>query len=1095
MKQGATRIVLICADNDTAARIREALEGLPVAVSFRATSTEEGLDALEKRSCAAVILAPAKKEKKWEQAVADIAERHPGLPVIVLAPEGTDREENACSAGASDYLEWNASLPRALATALRHAARVFELRQRLARETDIIAMTRKLGRIGQWRYDFTTDTAQWSPECYAMFGLDPATNTPLNLEQFRERILPDDLEAANAAFSLSRKTGELLDVEFRCRRENGETCHVRCIAEPQQDETGTYVAHEGIIQDITQHRLVNAELERRRIQMQDAQSIARMGSWDMDENGTFLWSEGLYQVFGCNPEDITSFESFRQYIHPEDREVFDQANRATFREGWPLDFEYRIIRPDGEERYLHLHRRVVLDNAGKVARAYGIARDITSQKRFESALNKRDAILQAVGQAAGRFLRGGAWEKEAEKVIEALGKSVGAELTYVYCNETVGGELTAALSHEWHSPEHPGLMKYDALQSQAYSNGYSRWALRLGDKKPIMGHVRTLPASERALLETLGIKSIMAVPVFVGKQWWGFMGAAIYQAERDWLSTELESMQLAAEILGSAIHRDRMEQKLMVANLSAEEAQREAEEANQAKSMFLANMSHEIRTPISGIIGLTEMTITTGLKPEQRTNLNMIRDAARSLLNLVNDVLDISKIEANRLSLTPADFRFRKAMDQMVKPFLPQAKKKGLDLAMNIHESVPEFVHGDKDRLAQIIRNLLSNALKFTSQGGVDIHVETERSAADRTCLLFRVSDTGMGIPPDMLDHIFDAFTQVDSSTHKQHQGTGLGLAICRELVSLMGGEIEVGSRLGRGSVFTFRAWFGTAEAAVEPEHEAPILPDPLNLNILLAEDNELNQKFLTHFLSMFGHTVTLARNGVEVLETLAKARQTFDLILMDIQMPEMGGVETTRRIRSSEGRLYDRNIPIVALTAYAMKSDRDSIMAAGMDEYVTKPVDMAELSAAIVRAVNKRGKAARKARTRITARSQLVRPALAPQQGFRLNTEALVQRFRGNDQLLVEILDIFLREAEERLEQINDAWTRQEASALGAALHSMSNIVSHVQAIEIMSESRQLEQWVHQGRMDLVGSGLKGFKQRFRQVVDAVRNFRQDFP
>ncbi len=1089
MNQGMKRVLLICADDGTAALVQAVLDGLEAAF-VRKDSMKAGMDALREQPYAVVVLATAEGEKGWVQGIAGITERSPGIPVLAVVPEGTLREDDACRVGAYAYMEQDDFLSRALALSLRHAFLAAGVRVELEQSADAVAMVRKLGRIGQWEYDFTAEEGWWSPECLAMFGMDENAGESVEFSQFLRGVHPDDVKDVELALQNSLETGRRMDVAFRYLRGDQSLSHIRCVGEPLQDESGGLARMSGIVRDDTRDWQAGAELERRYTQMQNAQEVLRIGSWDVDADGTFLWSEGLLRVFGCRPGDITSLESLRQFVHPEDREIYEQANRASIHDGWPVDFEYRIIRPDGELRYLHLHRRVELDNAGKVVRAYGTARDITSQKHFETALHKRDTILQAVSQAAVTFLSGKGWEEETGHVIEALGRAMDAEMAFVFCNEVSAGELTSVITHDWYGAEFSGKDK-ELVRRHPYSKGHDRWVELLGARKAIMGHIRRFPALERELFEIVGAKSVMVVPVFVDETWWGGICMAACQAERDWTPAELESLQLAAEILGNAIHRGRMEQTLLEANLSAEESQKDAEEANKAKSMFLANMSHEIRTPISGIIGLTEMTITTGLKPEQRTNLNMIRDAARSLLNLVNDILDISKIEAQKLVLAPADFNFRKAMDRMVKPFLHQAGKKGLELEMDILDDVPEFVNGDEDRLAQVIRNLLSNALKFTDKGGVDIHIETERKEKGRTCLLFRVSDTGMGIPPGMLDHIFETFAQLDSSAHKKHQGTGLGLAICRELVALMDGDIEVSSRVDRGSVFTFRAWFGEAEQEEKPVRPEAALPTTLHLDILLAEDNELNQKFLTHFLSMFGHTVTLARNGHEVLDLLRQKKGAFDLILMDIQMPEMGGIEAAERIRSSGGRLFDKNIPIIALTAYAMKGDRDRILGAGINEHVTKPVDMAELSAAIFRTVQQ---ADRKAAPRRSARSPLVRPALDREVGFKLNTQALMERFKGNDELLVEILDIFLKESEEKLDQINDAWSRQAASELAMGLHSVSNILSHVHALDIMAESRQMEKWVLQGRMDLAGNGLRGFKQRFRQVVDAVRNFRRDF-
>ncbi|KAB1440904.1 response regulator [Pseudodesulfovibrio senegalensis] len=817
-----------------------------------------------------------------------------------------------------------------------------------------------------------------------------------------------------------------------------------------------------------------------------AQQMARTGSWHMDGNRQVTWSEGMYQLLDCRPEDLTGFESLRNYIHPDDRNTFDQANRATLDQGWPLDFEYRILRRNGEVRHMHIRRHVEMDYAGQLVCAHGIARDITAQKYYERTLEQRDNVLHAVSRAVGLFLRDQDISTGAGGVLQALGLSLGCDACLLLGNHRESPNLPGTTEHQWLAePLQTSAKEHASLQLDRLP----RWQERLGAGKGVMGQTRNFPARERDVLASNGISSVLAVPVFVDGNWWGTLCALHFRNEREWQPTEAESLAVAAEIMGNAILRERMQQKLVAANAAAEQAFRDAEEANKAKSRFLANMSHEIRTPISGIIGLAEMTITTGLKPEQRNNLDMIRDAAKSLLALVNDVLDISKIEADKMTLSTGDFDLVPALERMVQPFQAQARHKGLAMDMRIDEDVPRRVHGDEERLGQIMRNLLSNAVKFTDAGHVDISVESGASNKDRFSVIFRVADTGMGIPADKQDTIFDSFSQLESPKGKLHQGTGLGLAITSELVALMHGDITVSSVQGRGSLFTFEIWFSQpASSHDKAPAQAEILPSLMNLRLLLAEDNPLNQKFLTHFLTMFGHTVVLAHNGAEALEALRNEKEPFDLILMDVQMPEMDGLETARAIRKGKARTTHRNTPIIALTAYAMKGDRERILASGMDDYVSKPVDMKKLSNAISRLVQAARKPTGHAcalprRTMPRTKSTAATPNSSP-----LDMAALTERFQGNTELLVEILELFLREAHEKGEQLNEAQQAHDAAGLAKALHSISNMVSHVHALDIMNESRQLERWATQGRMDLACSGLQGLRQRFNRVVEAVR-------
>jgi len=818
------------------------------------------------------------------------------------------------------------------------------------------------------------------------------------------------------------------------------------------------------------------------------EEIGRHGSWEVDEKGKTHWSAGARQILEAGKELLTDeFTSVREHVHPDDLEVYDQANKATFEEGWPVDFEYRIIDGDGDIRHLHLHRRVELDSGGNVVRAYGMTQDITPQKEFEHSLSRRDSILQVVGAFAGRFLREVDWEGGIDSGLRELGKAADVTRAFIF-RKSAGrdDDATMSMKHEWASPHVEPIVDAPEMQGIQFSPTYDRWRAALLRGKVVAGHTRKFQDEEREFFEATGAKSVLIVPVFVGSEWWGFMGFSEHRTERDWLPVEIESLTMVADIFGSAILRRRMEDLLVEANKSAEEATTVALEANKAKSRFLANMSHEIRTPISGILGMAEMTITTGLTSEQREHMDMIRDAARSLLIIVNDVLDISKIEAEKMELKPEDFEFRTALETTVRSFGPQAEQKGVVFQYSVSDDVPSVVNGDPDRLGQVLRNLIGNSLKFTERGLIELTVEVAGLESGRVGLLFAVRDTGEGIAEDKLDTIFDSFTQADSSVRKKHQGTGLGLTISKELVEMMDGEIGVDSDLGRGSTFSFTAWFDVVDGhELVAEAKPTAVPQTMHLNILLAEDNPLNQKFLTHFLSMFGHKVTVAGDGVEALEELKYNGRSIDVVLMDVQMPKMGGIETTQAIRESDGKRYDPKIPIIALTAYAMKGDKERMMDAGMDDYVSKPVDMKVLSAAIARSMIGRGEepvvskpvASQAVREKVAAEGVLVE----------LDMESLIDRFEGNMELLKDILDLFMLEAGDKLAKLDAGVREGKPDELGLALHSITNIASHVLAMDIVNMSRQLEKLCYMDKMDKVLEGVMELRPLFVALVKVV--------
>jgi PAS domain S-box-containing protein len=722
--------------------------------------------------------------------------------------------------------------------------------------------------------------------------------------------------------------------------------------------------------------------------------------------------------------------------------------------------ELRISAGNGELRHISLSMDA-FELAGQRF-MLAVALDLSARVQAEEALRDREEVFRSISAAA----QDGIIMIDSDARVTVWNDA--AERMFGYSRDEAEGQPLYALI----LPEdyEPGFME-----------GFGQF--RMSGDGPFIGTPQQVLAQRKDGTQIPVELSASAVKI---RERWHAVGILRDITER--LKVD-EALWKAKEETEAA--NDELQRSVQRANRLADEAA----VANAYKSEFLANMSHEIRTPMNGIIGMTGLLLDTPLAGDQREYAETVRSCADSLLTIINDILDFSKIEAGKLDLETVDFDLAGTIGATIDVLAMRAQQKGLELSSFVDPAVPTMLCGDPGRLRQVLINLIGNAIKFTERGEVALDVRLEAEEPDHAVLRFVVRDTGIGIPPGKVDQLFQPFTQVDASTTRRFGGTGLGLSISRRLAELMGGTIGVESAEGIGSRFWFTARFErqpeerVAANAGARSAARPVAVDPQRRKsrLLLAEDNITNQKVAIKVLEKMGHRVDAVANGVEAIKALRT--MPYDLVFMDVQMPEMDGLEATRRIRDPQTGVRNPRIPIVAMTAHAMKGDRERCLEAGMDDYVSKPISPQDVAAAIARRLDGQPAPVPPDAPRAAAGADGAGRAPSPDPdaaaGLSLPDRAsLLTRLGGDEEVFVEVIKIFLEDVPKQLAGMDAALAAGDAKTLRRLAHTLKGSSGTAGAEALQKASLRLEEAAAAGDLVAAAPLVPPVRQLFAEVL-----------
>ena len=786
--------------------------------------------------------------------------------------------------------------------------------QALRKSEELLDHTGRLAGVGGWEVNLVTNEIYWSAETYRIHGVEPSYKP--TLAEAINFYAPEARPVVAAAVERCKADGDGWDLELPFNRADGRQLWVRAVGFVTY-ANGVPVRATGAFQDVTERVAERQALQRANERLTLATDSGSIGIWDWDvTNDSLVWDPWMYRIYGTEPTTtVGAYELWQRYLHPDDRESAEKAVLEAVEGSRPYTDEFRIVWTDGSVHHLRSSGQATRDAAGGVTRVVGTNRDVTAQWIEEE---QRSIIIEAAPN--------GMMIVDEAGIITLANSQV--ERIFDYAPGTLVGQPVEVLVPEEFRSSH------GALRS-AFTGAQDARTMAPG--RQIFGRKRD---GSQVTIE------IMLSPVRTPQ------GAIVIAS----LIDVTERMRQIAERQETE-RRERLEIEAVNANLDnlsrhLAKARDRAEQANRAKTRFLAGMSHELRTPLNGILGYAQLLhLDGGLNPTQASRVDAMLAAGKHLLQMINCVLDLSEIESEHVELQAVAFGVRAVVEACVDLIRPAAETKGLTVSIAVASGMQQTLIADPVRLRQVLLNLLGNAAKFTKQGTIEVRL---RNSADGTALRIEVTDTGVGIPAEQRQRLFQDFERLDTEASRMAEGAGLGLALSGRLASLMGGRLGHADNPSGGSVFWLEVpWEGqvgiplaSPALADQPDDRCVLSPNRV-LQVLVVDDAAMNRDIAGSFLTAAGHKAMFAEGGAEAVAAVQGT--DFDVVLMDVRMPEVDGLEATRRIRALPGAC--RRVPIVALTAQAFTDQVEACRQAGMDSHLAKPFDIEALLSVVAHA------------------------------------------------------------------------------------------------------------------------------------------------